>query len=69
MDVEGAELKALKGAEYLIRSLHPKMAICIYHKVVDLWTIPAFILECYADYKFYVRHYSYDMLDTVLYAV
>ncbi len=35
IDVEGAELKVLKGMEYTIKSLHPRIAVCTYHKPDD----------------------------------
>ena len=40
MDVEGAELDALKGAAETIRRHRPVLAICLYHKPEDLWQIP-----------------------------
>lgn len=69
MDIEGSELAALRGAENIIRTQHPKLAICVYHKPEDMWEIPAFILNCHPDYKLYLRHYSLCNLETVLYAV
>lgn len=69
MDIEGSELAAIKGAEHIIKKNHPKLAICVYHKLEDLWTIPDEILHIDSSYKFYLRHYSFDMLDTVLYAI
>ena len=69
LDVEGAELNALMGAEQTIRNYHPKLAICVYHKPEDIWEIPAYILSLHDDYKFYLRHYSFNMDETVLYAV
>lgn len=69
MDVEGAELESLKGAEKTIRRDRPKLAICIYHKPEDMWTIPLYIKELVPEYKLYIRHHSSGKDETVLYAV
>ncbi len=68
MDVEGAELKGLQGAENLIRTWKPKLAISVYHKPTDLWEIPQTILEYNPDYKFYMRHYFFNDCESLLYA-
>lgn len=69
MDVEGAELESLKGAERTIRRDKPKLAISIYHKPEDMWTIPLYIKELVPEYKLYIRHHSSGTGETVLYAV
>ena len=69
MDIEGAELNALKGAERTIKKYKPKLAICIYHKPEDIWEIPSLLLDFVPDYKFYIRHYFFSNFDTILYAV
>jgi len=69
MDIEGAELNALKGTEGIIREYRPKLAICIYHKPEDVQEIPDLLLNYVPDYKFYIRHYSYSAWETVLYAI
>lgn len=69
MDIEGAELNALKGAERTIRVQKPKLAICIYHKPEDVREIPNLLLDYVPDYKFYIRHYSFSTWETVLYAI
>jgi FkbM family methyltransferase len=69
MDIEGAELNALKGAEQTIKKYKPKLAICIYHKPEDIWEIPNILLDFVPNYKFYIRHYYFDDRDTILYAM
>ena len=69
MDIEGSELRAMKGARKLISTYHPRMAICVYHKVNDFIEIPAFILDIDGNYEFYMRQYFSNMAETVLYAV
>lgn len=69
MDIEGAELEALKGAEKIIREHKPKLAVCAYHKPEDLYTLPELIRNYRSDYKFYLRHYTESIYETVLYAV
>lgn len=68
MDVEGAELKALYGAKNTIIKWTPKLAICIYHKAEDIIEIPKYLLQIVPEYKFFVRHYTGHMGETVLYA-
>ena len=69
MDIEGAELEALKGAEETIKRYRPKLAICVYHKPEDIVEIPKYILNINPDYKLYLRHYSDNAGETVLYAI
>lgn len=68
MDVEGSELMALEGAKDTIRRYRPRLAISIYHKLTDIYEIPNYLLELVPDYKFYIRHYSSDVYETILYA-
>lgn len=67
MDIEGAEMGALHGAEGTIRTHKPDLAICVYHKANDLSVIPEYIksidpgygcilrggvhMVCYAKYR------------------
>lgn len=69
MDIEGAELGALRGAEQTIRRCRPKLAICVYHKVEDLVTIPQYIQSLHPDYKLYLRNYEPQSSECVLYAI
>lgn len=69
MDIEGAELEALKGCENIIREQKPTLAISIYHKASDFLDIPAYILSLVPEYKLYYRHYSLYKYETILYAM
>ena len=69
LDVEGAELKALQGAERTIRKYRPRLAISIYHKPEDILEIPEYILSLHDDYKLYIRHYQMSPCETILYAI
>lgn len=69
MGIEGAEKGALYGSEKTIKRCHPKLVIYLYHKVEDPWRLPQIIMKFVPTYKFYLRHYSFDMLDTELYAI
>lgn len=58
-DVEGAESRAIRGAEETIRAQKPVMEIAAYHKNEDLFAIPLQILAICPDYKVYLRHHPY----------
>lgn len=68
MDIEGAELQALAGAEQTIRRHRPKLAICIYHRLSDFWNIPQFIDGLGCGYTFYIRHFTIHAEETILFA-
>ena len=69
MDVEGMELPIIHGAQNIIKSQKPYMAISVYHKREDIVTLPAAILEICDDYTFTLGHYDMTAADTVLYAI
>lgn len=57
MDVEGAELDILKGAEATIARWKPILALSAYHKWDDFWTLMNFVKSIRPDYEFALRHY------------
>ncbi len=69
MDIEGAEIEALKGARNTILKDKPDLAICVYHRNEDILEIPRNILELDPTYELYLRHYDLTEFETVLYAV
>jgi len=69
MDLEGSEMKALKGAENIIEKNMPKLGISIYHSNQDMIDIPEYLMKRYPKYKFYIRqHVKFTNTETVLYA-
>lgn len=68
MDIEGAETAALWGAKEIITSQQPDLAICVYHKVSDIWEIPLLLRDWVPNYQFYLRCHCPNTMETVLYA-
>jgi FkbM family methyltransferase len=68
MDIEGAELSALKGAEQTLRDFRPRLAISLYHNESDLIEIPEFMNGLNLGYKFFLDHFSIHNEETVLFA-
>ncbi len=69
MDIEGAEMAAIAGAQNTIRNLKPRLAISSYHKPADLWEIPHRIKELNGDYQLFFGHHSPINWESVHYAV
>ncbi|MBN9601532.1 MAG: FkbM family methyltransferase [Afipia felis] len=69
MDIEGAELASLKGAEKTLRRFKPKLAICLYHGINDFRSIPRYIDSLDLGYKFYLDHATIQWEETVLFCV
>ena len=69
MDIEGAELEALEGADSTIQNNAPTLAISIYHRPEHLYKIPLLINKINPKYKLFVRHHSTISNELVLYAV
>lgn len=68
MDIEGSELRALKGAEKTICSFKPKLAISLYHRENDLFQIPDYLHNLGLQYEYFLDHYSIHLEETVLFA-
>lgn len=68
MDVEGAELSALKGAEKTIVEKRPKLAISLYHNIKDFVEIPEYLTSLDVDYEYYLDHSTIHQEETVLFA-
>lgn len=69
MDIEGAELEALRGAAKLIKRYKPTLAISAYHELEHLWEVPFLIKEIDDNYDIYFEHHMWNMADTVCYGI
>jgi FkbM family methyltransferase len=68
LDVEGCELRALRGAESALRRFRPRLAIAAYHKPDDLFTIPEYLHGLGLGYRFRLAHFTIHSEETVLFA-
>ncbi len=69
MDIEGAEIEALKGAMRTIEKYRPKMAIAVYHKLPDFYEIPRLLCGIHKDYRIYFGHSTAHGDESVMFAV
>lgn len=69
LDIEGAEIRALNGAQDTIKKDRPQMAICIYHSITDYYEIPLYLDSFLENYVYRLGHYHDGPYSTVLYAV
>ena len=68
LDVEGAEYQALSGAKQVILRNKPKLAVCGYHRVEDVWSLPLLIHSILPEYKIYIRQHSRAANERIFYA-
>lgn len=68
MDIEGEELRALRGARGIISVAKPDLAICVYHKPSHVWEALNLLSEFVPEYNFSLRNYTGFAIETVLYA-
>ncbi len=69
MDIEGAEMKTLYGAEKHIIEHRPKLGISVYHKPTDLLDVWYYLRSLRPDYHFYLRNHTPLWDDIILYAI
>lgn len=69
MDIEGAEIDAIRGAQLTIERDRPIVAACIYHLQQHLWEIPLLLSSLFDGYRFFMRRYADEFGDVVCYAV
>jgi hypothetical protein len=66
MDIEGYEMKALRGASEIIKRYKPKLAVCLYHNIFHMWEIPLFIDKLGLGYTFFCKK-NHPIFEFVLY--
>jgi len=69
LDVEGAEIPALRGARELIKRSRPVLAISLYHRPQDVWEIPEQLTGICSSYSIYIRQHYFNSFDSVLYLI
>ena len=68
MDIEGAEMDALRGAVKSIQRWKPKLHICAYHHIHDVIDIPVFIKQIVPSYSFYFTAHAPYLNEYTYYA-
>jgi len=69
LDIEGAELNALKGATGVLKKYKPKLAVALYHRGKDFKEIPEFINSLNCGYRFFLNHSTIHQEETILFAL
>jgi FkbM family methyltransferase len=69
MNIEGAEMEALRGGAKAISRWGPRLAISAYHRPSDLWQIPFLIRELRPQYRLALRQHDAGAIETVAYGL
>ena len=69
LDLEGAEIAALRGMSRHLTEDHPKLAVAVYHDPSHFRQIPKIILGIRDDYKVYLRHYTESWTETIMFFI
>jgi len=66
-DIEGMELQMLRGAQETLQKYRPKLALCVYHRPDDLFTLTDYLHSLVPEYQMTLRHHAPNLAETVLY--
>ncbi len=70
LDVEGAEARALSGADTVIGRNKPMLSVSLYHRTEDFFALPLYLSARYNRYRYYLRRVPcVPAWDLMLYAV
>lgn len=68
LDIEGAEVDALRGARETLLRDRPILAVAVYHRPEDLWSVPALLADL-PNYRHFLRSHENDGFELIWYAV
>lgn len=69
LDIEGAELDALRGMKRVVTRSRPVLAVCAYHRQDHLWRVPLALAELSPQARIHLRPHGAEGWDLVAYAV
>ena len=69
MDIEGAEVDTLLGAQAVAAERSPVLAVCVYHQQDHVWKLPLLMRRLSPDYQLFLRPHVIESWDLVCYAV
>ena len=69
LNIEGAELEALKGARNTISKWQPRLGISGYHFASHLWEVPLLIKELNPAYEIYLRQHDGGVIERTYYGL
>ncbi len=69
VDIEGGEKDFIIGSKETIKKFKPQLAICVYHRSDDFFSIVDLILNINSKYKIYFRHHSFGFTESVMYFI
>jgi FkbM family methyltransferase len=69
MDIESAEVEALRGAVKTISRFRPKLAISVYHSISDFVSVFELVSSLKLGYRFYLGHSTIHWHETILFGI
>jgi FkbM family methyltransferase len=69
MNIEGAELAALKGGRHNIGKWKPKLCVSGYHVASHLWEVPLLMKEICPDYRIFLRQHDGGVIESTFYGM
>lgn len=61
--------EAIKGSATTLAKFRPKLAVGAYHGLESIYELPLLLNQICPDYRLYLRHNTFHLCDTDLYAL